>query len=40
MSEVAAFDESAEAADGEEITNKIPTIEEELNKVGCKSADR
>jgi hypothetical protein len=36
---VAAFDESAEAADGEEITNKIPKVEGGLNRAGRKTAD-
>jgi hypothetical protein len=34
---VADFDEDADAADGEEITNKIPRIEEGLKELECKS---
>jgi hypothetical protein len=34
---VADFDEDADAADGEEITNKIPRIEGELKGLECGS---
>jgi hypothetical protein len=37
---VAGFDESGEAADGEEITNKIPKIEEALKTIRRKLACR